>query len=160
MEKWTIYVDEARTQIRFAVLAHDRFLTARAASNTEEIFSSLHQFFVHVACVDRLLVIRPNTRRALILDGRIDLQGINLKTARRMRNHLEHYDERLDKWIEKHEGHAFFDMNITTGSSGFPYHNALRALDGDTLYFMGETYSISELRDLLTKLDSRLAGNN
>ena len=128
MERWNIYIGEARTQIRFALRAHQHFLQARDANDAEEIFSSLHHFMVHLAAVDRLLDLKSNSDRASILESKIDLRGIDLKPARRMRNHLEHYDERLDKWIAAHDGHAFFDMNITTGSRGFPYRQALRPL--------------------------------
>lgn len=157
MEKWRIYVQESRTQIRFAKRSYAEFEQAREADDLETIFYSLHHFIVHVANLDKILDVRPGSKRAAILAGRIDLRGINLKPVRTMRNHLEHFDERLDKWISKHDGHAFFDMNITTGSIGFPYHAALRALDGDTLRFLGEEYSLPEVLKGISELDERLA---
>ena len=112
---------------------------------------------VHVASIDRLLSFKPESTRAKILQNRIQLSGTELKHAKRMRNHLEHYDERLDKWIAEHWGSAFLDMNIVTGASGFPHEIALRALDGDTLYFAGEAYLLPELFSAVSQLDERLA---
>jgi hypothetical protein len=86
----------------------------------------------------------------------VNLDGIDIASARTMRNHLEHFDERLDKWVANHQGYAFFDMNIATGSIGFPYQFALRALDGDTLRFLGEEYNLPELHAGILQIDRLL----
>jgi hypothetical protein len=157
MDKWRIYLQEARTQIRFALRSYSEFELARDAGDVETVFYSLHHFIVHVANVDRILDVKPGSERATIFAGRIDLQGLNMKIARKLRNHLEHFDERLDRWISMYYGHAFFDMNITTGSTGFPYHAALRALDGDTVRFFGEAYLLPDVIKGIGELDVRLA---
>jgi hypothetical protein len=157
MEKWHIYVEEARTQIRFAQRSYREFEKARDANDVEAVFYCLHHFLVHAVAVDRILDLNHHPDRAAILSSRLDLRGIDMKPARRVRNHLEHFDERLDKWISKHYGRPFFDMNIITGSVGFPYDAALRALDGDTLRFMGEEYSLPEMLQEISALDERLA---
>lgn len=156
MEKWSIYIQEARTQIRFARRAYSEFQGAREANDVEAVFYSLHHFLVHVAAIDRILDAKDKPVRTTVLSGCAGLQCVSMKQARRMRNHLEHFDERLDMWISKHDGHAFFDMNITTGSIGFPYHAALRALDGDTLRSMGEEYLLPEMYQDILVLDERL----
>ncbi len=55
MEKWRIYLQEARTQIRFALRSYSEFERARDAGDVETVFYSLHHFIVHVANVDRIL---------------------------------------------------------------------------------------------------------
>jgi len=157
MEKWQIYVQEARIQIRFAERSYHEFERCRDASDCEGVFYHLHHFIAHVAAIERILNPKPNSPRAGVLADRVILNGIDIGPACRMRNHLEHFDERLDKWIAKHHGYAFFDMNITTGSIGFPYQIALRALDGDTLRFLGEEYNLSELRGGILEIDRHLA---
>jgi len=157
MEKWQIYVGEARTQINFAIRAYGQFEQARQNGDSEAIFYHLHHFVVHTVNVDKVVSAKPGSQREQALQGRIDTSGIDLKQIRGMRNHLEHYDERLDKWIANFYGGPFFDMNITTGSTGFPYHAALRALDGNELRFMGETYDVSALYAQLVALNQRLA---
>jgi hypothetical protein len=69
-----------------------------------------------------------------------------------MRNHLEHFDERLDEWVKNYEGHAFFDMNLITGAKGFPEKAFLRALDGDIFKFYGESYDLNELYQQVIKM--------
>jgi hypothetical protein len=75
---------------------------------------------------------------------------------RRLRNHVEHFDERLDRWVRDFDGHAFFDMNIITGATGFPEKAFLRVLDGDTFKFHGESYNMTELHAAGVEIDGRL----
>ena len=75
---------------------------------------------------------------------------------RRLRNHLEHFDERLDRWLREFDGHAFFDMNIMTGAKGFPERAFLRALDGEVFRFLGEDYNMTELYHTVLEIDRRL----
>jgi hypothetical protein len=83
------------------------------------------------------------------------LSGVDLKPLRRLRNHLEHFDERLDRWVRDFEGHAFFDMNIITGAKGFPEKAFLRALDGDTFKFHDESYNMNELYSAVVEIDQQ-----
>ena len=84
------------------------------------------------------------------------MSGVDLKPFRRLRNHLEHFDERLDRWVADYDGHAFFDMNVVTGARGFPKKAFLRALDGDTFKFHGEGYDMQELYAAVIEVERRL----
>lgn len=156
MEKWRIYIREAMTQLNFAKRSLAEFDDAYNAEDIPRIFFNLHHFIVHVANVDKLLDAKVGSDRAALLNGRIDLNGIDLKPFRRLRNHLEHFDERLDSWVKHYDGHAFFDMNLVTGVKGFPLKAFLRALDGEIFKFYGEDYSLRPLRDAVNELHSRL----
>jgi hypothetical protein len=52
MEKWQIYAEEARTQIRFAKRSYSEFERCRDASDCEGVFYHLHHFIAHVAAID------------------------------------------------------------------------------------------------------------
>jgi hypothetical protein len=156
MEKWRIYVREALTQLGFAKRCFAEFERAEAAGDVPNVFFNLHHFIVHVANVDKLLDSKPGTERASLLAGHVDLSGIDLKPFRRLRNHLEHFDERLDMWVRNYDGHAFFDMNIITGAKGFPAKAFLRALDGAVFKFHGEDYRLAPLHQAVDELYSRL----
>ena len=156
MEKWQVYAREALTQVNFARRSLAEFDRVKASSDVAGVFFHLHHFIVHVANVDKLLDPKPASQRAAILAGLIDLTGVDLKAIRRLRNHLEHFDERLDMWVAEYDGHPFFDMNIVDRAKGFPAKAFLRALDGDTFKFHGEDYSIKELREVVETLHYRL----
>lgn len=157
MEKWRIYIREALTQLDFARSCFVAFEQARTSGDTTGVFFSLHHFLVHVANVDKLLDPKPGSTRASLLASHIELSDIDLKAFRRLRNHLEHFDERLDMWVANYDGHAFFDMNIITGAKGFPEKAFLRALDGNIFKFHGEDYPLHPLRDAVEILYSRLS---
>jgi len=57
MEKWHIYVGEARTQIEFANDVAAAYLDAKASNSVSETFFQLHHFIVHAVNVDKLLEI-------------------------------------------------------------------------------------------------------
>ncbi len=144
-------------QIDFARRCFAEFERAQAFDDVPSVFFNLHHFIVLVANVDKLLDPKPGSQRASLLAGQIDLSDMDLKTFRRLRNHLEHFDERLDMWVANYDGHAFFDMNIVTGAKGFPTKAFLRALDGDIFKFHGEDYPLQTLRDAVETLHSRLS---
>ncbi|HEY3854312.1 MAG TPA: hypothetical protein VGO67_07980 [Verrucomicrobiae bacterium] len=146
MDNWRIYIREALTQLEFAKRSFTEFQNARASGDAPSVFYNLHHFILHVANVDKLLDPKPNSPRASLLAAHANLSEVDLKSFRRLRNHLEHFDERLDKWVADFDRNAFFDMNIITGAKGFPTKAFLRALDGDVFKFYGEDYPLHELQ--------------
>ena len=134
----------------------DEFERAEASGDVMGVFFNFHHFIVHVANVDKLLDPKPGTERARMLAEHIDLSGVDLKPFRRLRNHLEHFDERLDMWVANYDGHAFFDMNIVTGAKGFPTKAFLCALDGDVFRFHSEAPPQKSLRDAVEEMLVRL----
>jgi hypothetical protein len=156
MEKWQVYVQEAMTQAEFAKRSYAAFRDAESREAIVDIFFHLHHFVAHATSIDRILAPQPGTSRAEVLAGRIDLSGVDFKPFRRLRNHLEHFDERLDRWVAEYDGHAFFDMNVVTGTRGFPRKAFLRALDGDVFKFHGEDYNMQELYAAILEIERRL----
>lgn len=47
-------------------------------------------------------------------------------------------------------------MNIVTGAKGFPAKTFLRALDGNTFKFHGESYNMADLYPAVAEIDRRL----
>lgn len=119
---------------------------------------SIHHFLIHISDIDKIIDVRSNQFRKDIIGENIT--SVDLRQFRRIRNHLEHFDERLDNWIKDYEGHAFFDMNFITGTKGFPQKAFLRALDGMVLKFQGEDYGLesvwkSKLEDDIKKIKAQ-----
>lgn len=156
MEKWKFYSREALTQIEFAEKAWASFIRAQNDEVVIEIFLHLQHFLSHAAMVDKLLDPKSGSEREKQFKGHIDLSGVDLKPFRRLRNHLEHFDERLDKWVSDYEGYPIFDMNLVTGTKGFPEKAFLRALDSHTYKFHGESYDLDGLYNTLQIIKQRL----
>jgi hypothetical protein len=155
VDKSYIYFQEALSQIDFARRAYKEFEQALNESDVLTVFYKLHHFVIHVANVDKLLDPKADSVRNQVINKYLDFKDVDLKLIRRLRNHLEHFDERLDSWIEKHQGDTFFDMNIVTGAKGLP-DKALRTLDGSTFKFYGEDFPLPPIMEEMEKLHSIL----
>ena len=156
MNKLRIYVNEIEGQIKYAKRCFLDFEVSLEKNDIHSVFFHLHHFTVHVANVDKLLSSKPNSNRARIYGNHINLNEINFKPFRKLRDLLEHFDERLDRWVEKCDGHVFFDNNIITGGKGFPDKGFLRALDGYTYKFNSENFELKPLIQTLNSLENIL----
>lgn len=158
MKEADLYLKEIKTQINFAKRAYESYLRALAKKDIISIFYHLHHFIVHAANIDKLLDLRPGSDRYRILRDCLNLADVKIKQFRKLRNHLEHFDERLDDWICKHynNGYAFFDMNLVTGARGFPKKICLRALDGNKFVFYGEEFNILVLHEEIEKIEKSI----
>ena len=156
MDKAKIYLGEIHTQISFAKKSYDAYLVAKNKDDIPDMFLHIHHFVIHATNIDKLIDVSPLTFRGKILNGHLDMSGIDLKLFRKLRNHLEHFDERLDKWVKEFDGFPFFDMNLVTGAKGFPDRAFLRALDGNNFRFHGESYNLAELYEQIKTIEGRI----
>ena len=66
-----------------------------------------------------------------------------------MRNHFEHYDERLDKWWAESENRNHLDMSVMPSAAvrGMADIDKFRVLDPTTgdVVFWGETFSLRQI---------------
>ena len=156
MDKAKIYIGEAAHQIRYAKMCFAAYKEARQRNEIPLTFFHVHHFVVHATNIDKILNPKPTNPRIQILSDYIDLTGIDLKALRRLRNHLEHFDERLDDWVAQYKGQPFFDMNFVDGTRGFPEKAFLCAMDGDVFKFYGESYDLTELFSELLEIEKRI----
>lgn len=156
MDAETIYLNEAEHQIQYAKICFANYKTAAAVKDIPQMFFHVHHFVVHIANIDKLLDPKSSNPRRNILQDSIDLRTLDLKQFRRLRNHLEHFDERLDDWVKNYSGHAFFDMNLVTGTKGFPDRAFLRALDGSIFKFHGDSYDLDALYQQLLDIEKQI----
>lgn len=113
-----IYLQEIQSQCRMALqagIALKRFLAHKepmqtiedGAMQTAEVFRNVHSILTHVANISQLLwpgthVKGHRKERADQLRSLLDLpEDGHPLSSRDVRNHLEHFDERLDRWAQK-----------------------------------------------------------
>jgi hypothetical protein len=157
MDRAKIYLCEIQTQITFPKRAFNEYVRALAASGVVSVFYHAHHFLIHTTNIDKLIDVDASSFRGRFLVPLFSGQAIDLKQFRRLRNQLEHFDERLDMWVKNFSGHAFFDMNIITGAKGFPIKAFLRAMDGHIFRFHGEDYDLNALYSEVEKIAGLLS---
>ena len=148
-----IILGELEVQSTYALRAYSDFEDRLAAGDTYGVFYHLHHFLVHAIAVSRLIKSEktgPEVRKHLHVDD------LDFDNFRRLRNHLEHFDERLARWISDFDGQAFFDLNIVTGANGFPASEALRAIDDHTFLIFGEAFDMRILNNTVQQVLERV----
>jgi len=75
-----------------------------------------------------------------------------------MRNHFEHFDERLDRWWEQSSHHGYVDRNIGMVTAGIEEINVFRNYFPETgeLVFWGDKFNLKAIHDVLFDLYPRL----
>ncbi|NJE47332.1 hypothetical protein E3E35_07955 [Thermococcus sp. GR7] len=160
-----MYIYELHLQARFAQYAYNQMIrslcgllnlspqddSALKETLRLEVFYNAHSFLTHVANISKILAPDKGRKRKEILEelGLLEKE-LEIHKARRLRNHLEHYDERLEKWFGESKAHNYADMNIMPRSAivGIDPKDFLRNLDPETLHFMfqAEDYDLQKLK--------------
>lgn len=133
-------IREIFSQCTFAIKAHQN-IDIKAGS-TDVVYSSIHSFLSHCRNVWMLLV-NKNLAEEIHPRTIMQLLGVNEATPlsnTKLRNMLEHYDERLYKWIKAGaEGAFVLDSNVGSKQAlGVP-ENSVRVRHYD---FATDTFSM------------------
>lgn len=167
------YLMEADRQCRHALRAISAVNSALDGPlDAEALFFHLHAFLVHVAAVSRLFWPGSSRRsdtgvrakaRGEDLRRRLKLKEQHPVASRDLRNHLEHYDERVDSWVQESTHH-----NLSTDSVGpisvfsgptMSARDVLRHYDRDAraFVFRGEEFPLQPIVDGLLDMRERIA---
>ena len=158
-----LFLQEIRTQLRFAIICYKNYLIAKNEADTEIVFLHIHHFLVHIANVDKLLdklLIPPTSINAGLASQIIDLNDIELKSFRIARNQLEHFEERLDNWFYLFAGSPMFDLNLVNSETkGLPEDHSLRLIqtDENLFIFLGERYDLGNCYRQVCLLSDRVS---
>lgn len=154
------YLSELLIQSEYALEAVVRMNRALADHGTGEFFYEAQSFVAHAAAMSRILWppwVRDNARRE-----RAEGRGVHLRRLlgigdehplrkRSLRDHLEHFDERLDAWAEESAYHAVIDLHIgpisVIGGIAVTSGDFLRAYDPSRKVFMfrGEDFDVQAM---------------
>lgn len=94
-------IREIWTQAHFAELAY-RNIDPKATRGTDAVFSSIHSFLSHCAMVSKMLVATDGESQSKSIGDILGIPGSSVIHNRKFRNNLEHYDERLKRWIRQY----------------------------------------------------------
>jgi hypothetical protein len=165
----SIYLHEVERQCVFALNAASEVNEAlQQASNGDEVFRNLHSLLTHASNVSRLLwPANPpkkkgetkekyaSRRKSIMSRGRTLRQLVNVPDAghplqkRTLRDHIEHFDERLDDWQATSKRRNIVQDLIGPHNSitGIDDSDRMRAFDPSTkeFNFRGESYDLQKI---------------
>lgn len=167
--EWARNAFEVLTDLHFQYEVQGNSSNVRARLMSEH-FRNAHSFLTHVSNVSRLvwppaLTSRKcfckknqdkvlckhcvSRARADVLQKCLGLEGEDhVLIKRTLRDHLEHFDERLDEWHGRSPKRNYFQDNFFSKSSmSGVEEDCMRQLDPDSMEFLfrGEAYSLIEL---------------
>lgn len=168
-----IYVRELLMQCEYAVNAIPRMNEILASrGNPSEFFREAGDFLQHSSAVSRLLWPPGSKNRAS--KKRAKIRGVNLRKTlklddshilkdRALRDHFEHFDERLDDWAETSPNKNIVDNMIgprtAIGGDAIKDQDIFRMYDPTSklIVFRGERFDVQALVDGLTEVQSKAA---
>jgi hypothetical protein len=106
-------IREISTQAHFAEISFHH-ISPKAEVGTDLVFSSIHSFLSHCTVVSKMLKARDDSDSETSIGGILGISEESAIHKREFRNNLEHYDERLKRWIRQHGA----DVNIGTYNIG------------------------------------------
>ena len=152
-----VFIGEMAKQSHFADIAADK-LAIHSESDSNEIWGAIQSILVAAANVSKILW-PPNKKykaRGNYLRELLGIDNDNVLSNRTLRNHLEHYDERIEKWFETTSSAVYFDAKIdpfekTAMSLPQFFHRTYNPLTRE-ITFRNESFDLAAILDSLAKI--------
>ena len=146
-----VFQRQVELQLKALLDAHARLMAALGRTAPDEVWFAVEGLLSAAANVSKALWGQgsaANAARQPLRDS-LCVSEASPFSERRMRNHFEHYDERLDEWWVKSPTHNIADRNIMPvgAIAGIDRLGMFRQLDPTTLnvVFWGDTFNIPEI---------------
>jgi hypothetical protein len=165
-----VYAGEITKQCRFALnavqhLNHALSQLRERRDTTDEVFNevfrAIHSFLTHASNISRMFWPAQTRQRQSIVRARALRHEYGLGDkhplkSRSLRNHLEHFDERLDHWRENSRHRNIVNDIIGPANTivGVDRTDLMRWFDPATKNFLfrGETYNLQEIASAVDEL--------
>jgi len=157
----TVFIGEIVLQSKIAELAAKRLSAIKDNFDQVEVWSSIQSILVAAGNVSKILW--PQEKKYAVRGKRLrellKVDDNNILSDRSLRNHFEHYDDRIEKWFKGKSSAVYSDLAIDPLKSmrrNFPtnHHRAYDPLT-QTLTFRGESFDLAavlkELKEIRIK---------
>lgn len=153
-----VFIGEILMQSKIAKSAAERLVTCEDNFDPIEIWSATQSILVAAANVSKILWPQRKTsaERGKILRMRLNVDDHNLLSDRNLRNHFEHYDERIENWFENNYSAVYMDSRIDSfesiwGRNPANLHRVYNPMT-QTLTFRGESVDLAEILKALEEI--------
>ncbi len=155
--KEMVFFSEIALQAKIALRAGKLLNATPNYSDKLEAWSLIQLILGSAANVSKILWSKRFESRSEHLRKLLNIDENNPISKRKLRNHFEHYDERIEKWFEKQPSAVYRDLEINPFESiwGITDKNKNREYNPNTqvLTFRGESIDLgvllSELEEIL-----------
>ncbi len=141
-------IREIWTQAHFAELAYQN-IDPKAVRGTDAVFSSIHSFLSHCAIVSKMLAADDGETPQKSIGDILGITDSSPIHNRKFRNNLEHYDERLKRWIGQYRTGATIGTYNVGPKSAFKIPNIIHISHYDpsnkTFTFVNEDFDLGIL---------------
>ena len=153
-----IFQREVERQCKFGLIATNDLVKALQAPDIDRIWYSVQALLSAAGNVSKLLwPFKPLlSERGFELRASLSVGEHSLLRPRTFRNHFEHFDERLEKWIISSERHNFAGSNVGPPNmiTGFESGDHLRNFDTTNfaVTYRGDAYFLRPIIDAIRNL--------
>lgn len=158
-----IYIKELLMQKEFALKSYESFSITQQIPR--ECLYHIHHFLIHTSNIIKIIFPKDTPKnfsnpciqhRAKLLREKLDVSKKDFDINQiGVRNDFEHYDTRIDYWVQNSENHSYCDINIMPEDAvtGINPIDMFRNLDPTThiLSFCGKQYDLKYLKEFLEK---------
>jgi len=150
-------IREVITQAHFAEISYSH-IDQKAANINDAVFSSIHSFLSHCAMISKML--KANDRESFVksIGFVLGISDDSIIHQRRFRNHLEHFDQRMQRWIGKFATGANIGTYNIGPKSAIQISNMIFVSHYDpnnhTFTFVDEDFDLSALYVEVQKIES------
>lgn len=146
----TIFIEEVCIQAHHTILAHKRlldFISDERNHQRTDVWIHIQSFLSHAAMIAKYIQPShkamqnpPTKQRVKFFSECFDISDDSLRLMRKVRNNIEHLDERLDQWMEVDGRHLL--QSVFKSREGLEYLNP--TTDGAARWFIKRVYLIDE----------------
>ena len=156
-----IFSDEIKRQCEFSFIALKQMECGLQNKDVNLIWYSIQNFLVAIANISKILWPIPKYKgRGEELRKKLKISENSLIKSRKFRNHFEHFDERLEKWLKTTKHYNYVDSNIGDIKliKGIDVEDIHRNFNPNTmeLIFRGEKYDLQAVKKEVEKIYKNL----
>jgi hypothetical protein len=146
----TVFIGEIVLQSKIAEVAAKRLSESKENFDQIEVWSSIQSILVAAGNVSKILwPSKEYAERGKRLRELLKVDDNNILSDRSLRNHFEHYDDRIEKWFKQQSSSVYSDLVIDPfksmrGNFLVNYHREYDPLT-QTLTFRGESFDLGAM---------------
>lgn len=153
-----VFIGEIVNQAKLAERAAECLETSNDNFDPIEIWGAIQSILIAAGNVSKILwpPRKTSAERGEILRERLDVADWSPLSDRNFRNHFEHYDERIEDWLEENASAVYIDSRIDSfgspwGRNPVNFHRGYDPLT-KTLTFRGESMDLAAILSALQEI--------